>query len=129
MRRPVVPLLLLLGLVSCGDDDTTLRVTGLSRNTGDVHGGDYIVVRGNGFTNGARNVKVYFGTKQGTFIRFVNDDELVVEAPGGKVGEKVDLRLDFEPGGTIKIPDAFTFVEKNYEPPTVDHLDTSKPKK
>ncbi|MGE0868098.1 MAG: IPT/TIG domain-containing protein [Kofleriaceae bacterium] len=129
MRRLAVPLLLLLALVSCSDEDTTLRVTGLSRNTGDTDGGEYLVIRGNGFTSAVRNVKIYFGTKRGTFIRFVNDDELVVQTPGGKPGEKVDLLLDFEPGGKLTIPDAFTFVEKNYQPPTVDQLDTSKPKK
>ncbi len=134
MRRLVLPLLLAMTFVSavsaCGDDDTTLRVTRLSRNTLNINGSDWVIVYGNGFTAvKGRNVTAYFGTKQGTFKRFVSDDEMLIEAPGGKPGEKVDLTLIFEPGGTKKIEGAFTYVEKNQYIPTVEDLDTDKTKK
>jgi hypothetical protein len=37
---------------------------------------------------------------------------MIVEAPGGKVGEKVDVLIIFEPGGEIKLPKAYTFIDK-----------------
>jgi len=55
--------------------------------------------------------KVYFGSRQGSVIRFASDSELIVEAPGGKVGETVDVRLVFEPGGQLELAKAFTFVD------------------
>jgi len=35
----------------------------------------------------------------------------------------------FEPGGELKIPKGFTFVEKNNAGPSVDDLNTGKDKK
>jgi hypothetical protein len=37
---------------------------------------------------------------------------MIVEAPGGKPNEKVDVLVIFAPGGQLKIPNGFTFVEK-----------------
>ena len=80
---------------------------------GDVDGGTYVVLHGKGFVaDGPRQAKIWFGNRAGAVIRFANDSELIVEAPGGKVGESVDVLVVFEPGGEIKIPHAFTFVEK-----------------
>ena len=61
-------------------------------------------------------------------VRFASDSELIVEAPGGKPNEVVDVLIIFEPGGEMKIPKGFTFVEKNSTGPSVDDLNTSKPK-
>jgi IPT/TIG domain len=132
MRLPKLPLvLLLIGLVAaCGSEDKKLKVTGIEPEKGDVEGGTYVRIKGNRFiADGARNAKVYFGSRQGTVVRFASDSELIVEAPGGKPNEKVDVLIIFEPGGELKIPNAFTFVEKNNEPASVDQLDTSKVKK
>jgi hypothetical protein len=131
MRLPKLPLLLLLvGLAACGSEDKKLKVTGIEPERGDVEGGTYVRIKGNRFiADGARNAKVYFGSRQGTVVRFASDSELIVEAPGGKPNEKVDVLIIFEPGGELKIPNAFTFVEKNEAPPQVQDLDTSKLKK
>lgn len=63
--------------------------------------------------DGARNVKVYFGSRQGSIVRFQSDSELVVQAPGGKRDEKVDIIVVFDPGGQLTLTQAFTFVEKS----------------
>ena len=131
MRLPKLPLLLLLiGLAACGSEDKKLKVTGIEPERGDVEGGTYVRIKGNRFiADGARNAKVYFGSRQGTVVRFASDSELIVEAPGGKPNEKVDVLIIFEPGGELKIPGAFTFVEKDNTTPSVQDLDTSKIKK
>jgi len=133
-RRLVIALLLTWAVSACSDKDTKLKVTGIEPEKGDVDGGTYVRIKGNRFiADGPRTTKVYFGTgassRQGTVIRFASDSELIVEAPGGKPGEKVDVLIIFEPGGQLKIKDGFTFVEKNETGPSVQDLDISKPKK
>ena len=122
---------LLVGLAACGSEDTKLKVTGIEPEKGDVEGGTYVRIKGNRFiADGARNAKVYFGSRQGTVVRFASDSELIVEAPGGKPNEKVDVLIIFEPGGELKIPNGFTFVEKNdTRRRRSQDLDTSKVKK
>ena len=128
-RLPLLPLLLALVLAACGGEDTKLKGTGIEPEKGDVMGGTYVRIKGNRFiADGARNAKVYFGTRQGTVVRWASDNELIVEAPGGKAGEKVDVLIIFEPGGELKIPHGFTFVEKNVAPPSVDDLNIKKAK-
>ncbi len=90
-----------------------LRVTGIEPNRGDIEGGTYVRLQGTGFTaDGPRNAKVYFGSRQGTVVRFASDSELIVEAPGGKENETVDVLVIFEPGGELKIPKGFTFTHR-----------------
>ena len=71
-------------------------------------------------------------------VRFASDSELIVQSPGGKPGDFVDITVQFEPGGEIKIQKeayenkkGFQFVEKKYRQPGVDDLNTNKdsPKK
>jgi hypothetical protein len=136
VRSPVIGALVALGLVGAPvflgacKDDPTLKVTGIDPDKGDAEGGTYVRIKGNRFiADGAMNAKVYFGGHQGTVIRFASDSELIVEAPGGKVGDTVDVLIMFE-GGKVgqaekKIPHAFTFVEKK-APASVDQLDTKK---
>jgi len=132
MRRLLTPHLTLLALVlsvaaACGSSDTKLKVTGIEPDKGDIEGGTYVRIKGNRFiADGARNAKVYFGSHQGTVVRFASDSELIVEAPGGKANETVDVLIIFEPGGELKIPKAVTFVEKNNTAPSVNDLDTKK---
>jgi hypothetical protein len=91
-----------------------LQVTGLEPDRGDINGGTYVVIRGSRFlADGPRAAQVYFGTRMGIVVRFASDRELIVQAPGGKPGEVVDVLVIFEPGGQLKLPNAFTFVEKN----------------
>ena len=123
-------LVLLLGFVfACEDDYPKLKVTDLTPATGDSEGGTYVVIKGNRFLkDGPRNAKVYFGSRQGTVIRFASDSELIVEAPGGKPNEVVDVLIVFDPGGQLKIPGGFRFVEKNPNMPSVDDLNINKDK-
>lgn len=124
-----MPVILALTLGACGDKDTKLKVTGLEPEQGDARGETYVRIKGNRFqADGPRGVKVYFGSQQGTVVRFASDSELIVQAPGGKPNEKVDVLVIFEPGGQLKIKDGFMFVEKNDVAPTVDDL-TKKPSK
>lgn len=126
----MIALLLTWAVAACGDKDTKLKVTGIEPERGDVEGGTYVRIKGNRFiADGPRTTKVYFGSAQGTVVRFASDTELIVEAPGGKPNQKVDVLIIFEPGGQLKIKDAFTFVEKNDAGPAVQDLDISKPKK
>lgn len=92
---------------------TALAVNEVEPANGDADGGTYVRLVGIGFTaEGPRNAKVYFGARQGTIVRFASDSELIVQAPGGKVGETVDVLVIFDPGGERKLPQAFTFVAK-----------------
>jgi hypothetical protein len=142
VRSPVLRVLAVLGLaisfagvattLTACKDDPTLKVTGIDPDKGDAEGGTYVRIQGNRFiADGAMNAKVYFGSHQGTVIRFASDSELIVEAPGGKVGDTVDVLILFE-GGKIgqaekKLVKAFTFTEKK-PASTVNELDTSKTK-
>jgi hypothetical protein len=131
-RLQLLPLVVLLAMAAaaCGSEDTKLKVTGIDPEKGDVNGGTYVRIKGNRFiADGARNAKVYFGSRQGTVIRFASDSELIVEAPGGKPNEVVDVLIIFEPGGELKIAKGFTFVEKQESTMDVKDLDTSKVKK
>ncbi len=131
-RRTTVTLLLVfvaMLVAACGNNDTKLKVTGIEPEKGDVEGGTYVRIKGNRFiADGARNAKVYFGSREGTVVRFASDSELIVEAPGGKPNETVDVLIIFEPGGELKIPKGFTFVEKNTAAPSVDDLNIKKTK-
>jgi len=117
-------------LAGCGETDRKLKVTGLEPEKGDIEGGTYVVIKGNRFMkDGPRNAKIYFGSRQGTVVRFQSDSELIVQAPGGKPDEVVDVLIIFDPGGQLKIPSGFKFVDKSDTGPSVEDLDTSKVKK
>ncbi len=128
-RLPILSILaLLVALAACGSSDTKLKVTGIEPEKGDIEGGTYVRIKGNRFiADGARNAKVYFGSRQGTVIRFASDSELIVEAPGGKPNEQVDVLIIFEPGGELKIPHGFTFIEKTSAPVQVQDFGDKKP--
>jgi hypothetical protein len=128
-RLPVLSMFALVVALAaaCGSSDTKLKVTGIEPEKGDIEGGTYVRIKGNRFiADGARNAKVYFGSRQGTVVRFASDSELIVEAPGGKPNEQVDVLIIFEPGGELKIPHGFTFVEKTNTPAQVQDLNTDK---
>ena len=121
--------LVLLGVFACSKEDKVLKVTGIecSRSDcppikGEVEGGTYVVIKGNAFLNPKRTAKVYFGSRQGTVVRFQSDNELIVQAPGGKEGELVDITVVFDPGGQMKIQNAFKFIDRNDQGPSIDDL-------
>ena len=131
MLARALPFVLGLGLLfGCGETDRKLKVTGLEPTKGDVEGGTYVVIKGNRFMkDGPRNAKVYFGSRQGTVVRFQSDSELIVQAPGGKHDEIVDVLIIFDPGGQLKIANAFHFIDKADTGPTIDDLAPGKEKK
>lgn len=130
MKAAAASLLLVTALAgACGDDDPKLKVTDLTPEKGDSEGGTYVVIKGNRFIkDGPRNAKVYFGSRQGTVVRFQSDSELIVQAPGGKPDEQVDVLVIFDPGGQLVIKKAFRFVDKDDTPVQIDDLNTNKNK-
>jgi IPT/TIG domain len=133
---PVVPALLVLfaslfalGASACGSDNTKLLVTGIEPDRGDTDGDTYVRIKGNRFmADGPRTAKIYFGGRPGRVVRFESDAELVVQPPGGKAGEVVDVLIMFDPGGTLKIPNGFRYYERNRTAPTVDDLNITRGK-
>jgi hypothetical protein len=90
--------------------DLGLTLTELEPTTGDADGGLPVHIHGTGFTQDvSRSVTVYFGEKQGHFIRFLGDGELIAATPRGVTGT-VDVKVIFDPGGEKVLPGAFTFV-------------------
>ena len=124
----------LLALTAACKTDLTLKVTGIEPDKGDFEGGTYVRIKGNGFlvdskgNSAPANAKVYFGSRQGEVIRFASSEELIVQAPGGKVNETVDVLIIFEGRGELKIPKGFTFIDKKEVPASIDDLNTSKDK-
>lgn len=130
-RRLPLLFLVCLGLTvaACGETDRTLKVTGLEPERGDVNGDTHVIIKGNRFlADGPRKADVFFGTmkggyRKGTIVRFANDKELIVRAPGGSPGEVADVLVMFEPGGQKRIEKAFTYFVKGADA-TVDDLNT-----
>ena len=61
--------------------------------------------------------------------RFESDSVLVVEAPGGKPNDVVDVLIIFDPGGQLKIAGGFRYYERSHTAPSVDDLNINKPAK
>jgi hypothetical protein len=115
---------------ACGNDNPKLLVTGIEPDKGDIAGGTYVHIRGNRFTSdGPRSVRVYFGGREANVDHFLNDGELLVVAPTGKLNETVDVLVVFDPGGKINLPNAFRFIEKNQTAPSIDDLNINPDKK
>jgi hypothetical protein len=135
MPRRLLPyfpaLLVLLGVVAsaCGSDNPKLLVTGIDPDKGDTEGETYVRIRGNRFiVDGPRSAKVFFGGRPGRVIRFESDSEMVVQPPGGKPNEVVDVEIVFDPGGKLTIAKGFRFVEKARGGPSVDDLGANRNK-
>ena len=119
-----------LATSACGSENTKLMVTGLDPEKGDAAGRTTVRIKGNRFTaDGPRTAKVYFGGRLAEVTGFESDSTLVVVAPGGKPNEAVDVLIIFDPGGQLKIPGGFRFVEKNQAMPSVDDLNINKDQK
>jgi len=122
-------LVLLVALVaaSCGKPNPKLMVTGIEPDRGDTEGETYVHIKGNRFTaDGPRTAKVFFGGRPGRVISFPSDGDMLVQPPGGKPNEVVDVLIIFDPGGTLKIPNGFRFFEKTNSMPSVDDLGSNR---
>jgi hypothetical protein len=119
-------------VIGCGSNDPKLKVTNIEPPRGDSTGGTYVHIYGNRFLTDANgndaptNAKIYFGGQPGRIVRFPNDSEMVVIAPGGTVGETVDILITFEGRGEITVPKAFTFYQKQDETMNIDNLTKTK---
>jgi hypothetical protein len=78
-------------------------------SSGDLAGGTTMYIRGYGFTQIPRTVKVFFGTKEATVARIMGDYEVMVEVPPGDAEGRVEVRAEFEPGGSLTLPSGFTY--------------------
>src|SRR4051812_7977698 len=110
MKGWMLASLLGLVLVACGSNDGKLKITEIEPRTGDVMGGQTVALKGQGFRTVTRSARVYFGGEPGNVTR-IGDNEIIVQAPGGKVGSVVDVLVVFEPGGELSVPKAFTYVQ------------------
>jgi hypothetical protein len=105
--------------------DEGLKITGIEPKTGDLAGGQVVTITGSGFqSGGTRGVKVYFGNRSAKIRGFSGDDELRVEAPGGKEGEVVDIEIIFDDSRRNKITKAFKYI--NTTPIDIKDFDKEK---
>jgi hypothetical protein len=126
----IVASLLLLGACK---DDKVLKVTGLDPKKGDFHGGTTVTFSGNRFlADGARRITVYFGKDQAwkkADVLTIRDDEFTVRTPAytdgdTKTPKKVDILIEFEPGGERRFNEAFEYYALKL--PSIDDVDTKK---
>ena len=125
-RIPLIfALALVLGLaVGCSKDEG-LKITGIEPKSGDMTGGQVVTIYGSGFqSGGTKGVKVYFGNRSAKVRGFAGDDELRVEAPGGKEGEVVDIEIIFDDSRRNKITKAFKYI--NTQPIDIKDFDKDK---
>ncbi|MBA3501464.1 MAG: IPT/TIG domain-containing protein, partial [Deltaproteobacteria bacterium] len=86
-----------------------VRVSSSYPSSGELTGGTFVTIRGVNFTSTPRTAKVTFGTKEATTVRFVSDNEMLVEVPPAEVEGFVDVRVQFDPGGLAIVPYGFTY--------------------
>lgn len=98
------------GLAGC-EKKKGLTVTGIEPNSGPHTGGTTVTITGTGFQqDGAKGVKVYFGTQEARVLGFVGDGTLKVDSPAGEVGQTVDVVLVFDDARSSE-PLKFSYVE------------------
>jgi len=97
---------------ACDKEHKGLRITGFEPKTGPYTGGDAVVFTGSGFTaDGVQGVEIWFGHKQGRNVRFRGDTKMIVDAPGGAVGDVVDIKVKFDNGRSRSFPKAYTYID------------------
>lgn len=96
--------------VGCSED-TTLKITSLSRSKGAP--GETLNIYGSGFQSGGRkDVRVFFGAKKANVLGFKGNGQMTVKIPGGiDFGKTVDIKVVFEPGGQLTYEKAFTYAQ------------------
>jgi hypothetical protein len=112
-----------------------LALQSLEPGRGDAEGGTYVRIVGTGFLHDARgnaassppSLKVYFGSRQGEVVRLVSDTELIVQAPGGKADDVADVLVLFDGRGEMKLPHAFTFVDRGSVETTTTTIGMGRP--
>ena len=118
--------ILLVNAVALGcSDDRALTVQRLSKDKGQA--GDELVIHGSGFqSDGVKRVRVYFGNQQAKVKKFIGNDQILIEVPGGNnMGKTVDVQIIFEPGGAKQLAKAFKYIEISRL--KVDDFENKKP--
>jgi len=104
-------LLLSIGMTGCSKDEG-LKIKGISPKEGPYEGGDPVTIYGSGFQEGgAKSVDVYFGTRKARVRGFEGSTKLLVETPGGKVGESVDVTIIFGDARRLKYENAYKYID------------------
>jgi hypothetical protein len=87
-----------------------LAVTAMDPRAGGVAGGDAITFGGASFLvdGKPRAVKVFFAGVEALDVAVLDDATLSVVTPPGTAGA-VDVLIQFEPGGEITLPGAYTY--------------------
>lgn len=90
----------------------------LEPNEGDAKGGTSVTLMAASqfVADDAKTAKVYFGGELGKVIRVVSSEDLLVEAPGGKAGETVDVVLELQGidrERRMEVPHSFRFVHED----------------
>lgn len=108
----ILAALSMLALAGACDKEKGLRITGFEPKTGPYTGGDPVVFKGGGFTaDGIRGVEIWFGDKKGKNVRFRGDEEMIVDTPGGAVGEVVDITVRFDGARGKKFAKGYTYID------------------
>jgi hypothetical protein len=108
----ILTALSMLALAGACDKEKGLRITGFEPKTGPYTGGDAVVFSGGGFTaDGVRGVEIWFGDKKGKNVRFRGDDQMIVDTPGGAVGEVVDIAIRFDGARGKTFAKAYTYID------------------
>ncbi len=103
--------LLTLGLAGC-DKEEGLKIKRISPNSGPITGANPVTIHGTGFqTGGAREVTVFFGNRKATVMGFDGDTKLVVQPPGGKLGDVVDIMIQFGDSRYFTRKKAYSYVD------------------
>ncbi len=105
-------LLLVMSLGMSCSEKKGLRITSISPKTGPADGGGTVTIHGSGFEEASTlGVKIYFAKREARFLRFDGDDKMLVQPPGGTLGEKVDILITFGDGREHIFRNAFTYID------------------
>ena len=105
-------LVFLLGTGACSSKDGGLKIKRVEPNEGAWEGGDQVTIYGSGFAKGGtRNVDVFFGKEKARVTSFESDDKMIVETPGGKKDQQVDIVIIFADSRQTKLNKAFTYID------------------
>lgn len=99
-----------MGSAPVGVEGAALGVTAIDPPTGPAAGNTRVVLKGARFlSEGPRKIKVFFGEKEAPSVKVETDTSISAQTPAGKAGDVVNVRVQFDPGGEIVLPKAFTY--------------------
>lgn len=87
-----------------------LKVSKISPSRGPYIGGDPVTIAGSGFTASQIDA-IYFGKSPAKRPIVKESGEIVVDPPAGQIGQTVDVIIILADSRTIKIPNAYTYID------------------